>query len=89
MRLVPFTASCVGLLGSSGAAFGQTQQPASPPPLEEVIVTGSYIGRPTQADSPAPLTVISQDDIGSLGVNEISDVIERLTINTGSQNNLV
>ena len=55
--------------------------------IEEVIITGSYIRRATQADSPAPLSTITQEDLIALGVNEISDVIERLTINTGSQNN--
>jgi outer membrane receptor protein involved in Fe transport len=73
----------------AGTAQSQTQAAASAgnQPLEEIVVTGSYIGRPTQADSPAPLRVITQGDIGALGVNELSDVIERLTINTGSQNN--
>lgn len=56
-------------------------------PIEEVIVTGSYIRRPSQADSPSPLTMVTAEDLAALGVNEISDVIERLTINTGSQNN--
>ena len=55
--------------------------------IEEVIVTGSYIRRPAQADSPAPLSTITRQDLIALGANEISDVIERLTINTGSQNN--
>lgn len=55
--------------------------------IEEIIVTGSHIRRATQADSPAPLSTITQQDLLALGVNEISDVIERLTINTGSQNN--
>jgi len=88
MRIFRFAVPCFGLIGIAGAASAQTQNTApSQQPIEEIVVTGSYIGRPTQADSPAPLRVISQDDIGALGVNKISDVIERLTINTGSQNN--
>jgi len=63
------------------------QEAGEQPVMEEIVVTGTYIRRPTQADSPSPLSVISQDDLSALGVNEISDVIERLTINTGSQNN--
>jgi outer membrane receptor protein involved in Fe transport len=55
--------------------------------MEEIVVTGSYIRRPTQAASASPVSVISQEDLSALGVNEIGDVIERLTINTGSQNN--
>jgi len=63
------------------------QEPGADQVVEEVIITGSYIRRSLQADSPAPLSTITQDDLIALGVNEISDVIERLTINTGSQNN--
>ena len=55
--------------------------------IEEIVVTGSYIRRESQFDSPSPLTTIGFEDIADLGVNEISDVIERMTINTGSQNN--
>ena len=67
---------------------GLSQQPVqSPGAIEEVIVTGSYIRRESQFDSPSPLTTIGFEEIADLGVNEISDIIERLTINTGSQNN--
>jgi len=89
MRILRFAMPWAGICGLIGAAQSQAQPAASaaPPPMEEIVVTGSYIGRPTQADSPAPLSVVTQGDIDALGVNEISDVIERLTINTGSQNN--
>ena len=69
---------------------GLSQQPsqsAAQGAIEEIIVTGSYIRRASQFDSPSPLTTIGFEDIADLGVNEISDIIERLTINTGSQNN--
>lgn len=72
---------------------GLPQQPAQPPAaagpgaIEEIVVTGSYIRRESQFDSPSPLTTIGFEDIADLGVNEISDIIERMTINTGSQNN--
>ena len=54
--------------------------------IEEVIVTGSYIRRQSQLDSPSPLVTVGYEDMEDLGVNEISDIIERMTINTGSQN---
>ena len=67
---------------------GLSQQPVeSPGAIEEIVVTGSYIRRESQFDSPSPLTTIGFEEIADLGVNEISDIIERLTINTGSQNN--
>ncbi len=55
--------------------------------LEELVVTGTYIKRKSQFDSPSPLTSLGLEDLAAFGVNEISDVIEDLTINTGSQNN--
>ena len=77
------------------AAFappGLSQQPAQAPgaiddAIKEIVVTGSYIRRESQLDSPSPLVTIDYEQIQDLGVNEISDVIERMTINTGSQNN--
>lgn len=57
------------------------------PPLEEVIVTGTYIPRASQFDSPSPLVVVGREDIVATGANEIGDLILDLTINTGSQNN--
>jgi iron complex outermembrane recepter protein len=56
-------------------------------PLEEVVVTGTYIPRASQFDSPSPLVVVSRDDIVATGANEIGELIEDLTFNTGSQNN--
>ncbi|MGI9258804.1 MAG: TonB-dependent receptor plug domain-containing protein [Gammaproteobacteria bacterium] len=57
------------------------------PPVEEVIVTGTLILRESQFDVTVPLETISREDFDALGVNEFSDIIEDLTINTGSQNN--
>ena len=63
------------------------QAAQTPEVIEEIVVTGSYIRRGSQLDSPSPLVTIGYEQIQDLGVNEISDVIERMTINTGSQNN--
>ncbi len=68
----------------TGSAFAQQ---AAGGVLEEVIVTGTYIRRQSQFDTPSPLITITREDLDALGVNEISDVIEDLTINTGSENN--
>jgi len=55
--------------------------------IEEVVVTGTYIRRESQFDSPSPLLSVTSDDIAAAGANEIGRVLEDLTINTGSQNN--
>ena len=78
------------MLGCCLAAFplpGRPQPVQAPGAIEEIIVTGSYIRRESQFDSPSPLITIGFERIEDLGVNEISDIIERMTINTGSQNN--
>lgn len=54
--------------------------------IEEVVVTGSYIRRNT-ADSPSPLTVIDRAQIEQTGAIEISDIVNRMTFNSGSTNN--
>jgi iron complex outermembrane receptor protein len=55
--------------------------------IEEVIVTGTYIRRPSQFDSPSPLVNVTSDDLAAAGANDVGRVLEDLTINTGSQNN--
>ena len=62
-------------------------QDAAATPVEEVIVTGSFIRRPSQFDAPSPLITIGRDEMGASGAAEIGDIIEDLTINSGSQNN--
>jgi outer membrane receptor protein involved in Fe transport len=66
-------------------AVGQT--PDQGGQIEEVVVTGTYIRRPSQFDSPSPLVNLDADDLASQGHNEVGRVLEDLTINTGSQNN--
>ena len=61
--------------------------PAAAQEVETVVVTGSYIRRPSQFDSPSPLISVTADDLAATGANEVGRVLEDLTINTGSQNN--
>jgi hypothetical protein len=37
--------------------------------VEEVVVTGSYIRRQSQFDSPSPLITVTREDLTALGVN--------------------
>jgi outer membrane receptor protein involved in Fe transport len=55
--------------------------------VEEIVVTGTYIRRQSQFDSPSPLVSVTSDDLAASGANEVGRVLEDLTINTGSQNN--
>lgn len=55
--------------------------------IEEIVVTGSYIRRTSQFDSPSPIQSVDAGDIEAMGAQNVADVIQTLTINTGSQNN--
>ena len=72
-----------GLLAATAIAVPAAAQEQ----IEEVIVTGSYIRRPSQFDSPSPLVNVTSDDLAATGANDVGRVLEDLTINTGSQNN--
>jgi outer membrane receptor protein involved in Fe transport len=54
---------------------------------EEIVITGTYIRRPSQFDSPSPLVNLDADQLAAQGHIEVGRVLEDLTINTGSQNN--
>jgi outer membrane receptor protein involved in Fe transport len=72
-----------GLLAATAIAVPAAAQDR----VEEIIVTGSYIRRPSQFDSPSPLVNVTSDDLAATGANDVGRVLEDLTINTGSQNN--
>ncbi len=55
--------------------------------LEEVVVTGSYLSRFRQSDLPSPTSVLDAKYLENIGAANIADVVQNLTINSGSQNN--
>jgi len=55
--------------------------------LERVVVTGSLIRRKSQADLASPLETVTNVDIGNIGAQNLADLTQTLTINTGAQNN--
>ena len=59
-----------------------TDEEASP-----IIVTGSRIRRQSQADLASPLATIGNESISDIGAQNIADVAQTLTINSGAQNN--
>lgn len=52
-----------------------------------IIVTGSFIKKQNQADLPSPLSTVGSGDIEDIGAQNIADITQTLTINTGAQNN--
>ena len=81
------------LAGSTGAAFAQEQQSApsttesgSTTSLDKVVVTGSRIKK-VDIEGPAPVTVITAEDIEKQGFSTVYDALNTLTEFTGSVQN--
>jgi outer membrane receptor protein involved in Fe transport len=80
-KSVPFSSAL------SVALAAAVVTPAAAQEIEEIVVTGTYIRRPSQFDSPSPLVNMTTEDVAATGANDLGRVLEDLTINTGSQNN--
>src|SRR5687768_4474038 len=73
------------------AAMAQEEQPTTPPTssaqstatLDKVVVTGSRIKR-AEIEGPAPVTVITAEDIERQGFTTVYDALNTLTQFTGS-----
>jgi len=78
-----------GVVGLSATAaslgWSATTDQAGQAAIEEIVVTGSYIRRTTES-SASPLTVVDRVQIEQYGTIEPSDVINRMTFNSGSTN---
>ena len=73
-----------GMLAMAGSAMAQ-ELPGSAPPAgasEEIVVLGSRIPR-VQKEGPAPVTVITADDILRGGFQSVPDVLRGVTQNGG------
>ncbi|MBT6032578.1 MAG: TonB-dependent receptor [Kordiimonadaceae bacterium] len=55
--------------------------------VDTIYVTGSYIKRQTQENSPSPLNVMTSGDISAQGINVLSDLARNMTFNAGSELN--
>ena len=74
---------CLAIVAPPVAAQGAEEGEA----IEEVVVTGSYIRRTSQFDSPSPIDSVDAAQLEAIGATSIANVVQTLTINTGSQNN--
>ena len=55
--------------------------------VELILVTGSFVRRSENFESPSPLAVVDSVAIDSIGAKNIADITQTLTINTGAENN--
>lgn len=66
-------------------AFAQ-EEPKDSEEIELIMVTGSFVRRSENFESPSPLSVVDSVDISAIGAKNIGDITQTLTINTGSEN---
>ncbi len=52
-----------------------------------IVVTGSFIRRDSQADLASPLATVDAGAIDDIGAQNIGEITQSLTINSGAQNN--
>lgn len=83
-RLLGTFAVTAGLAGTAAAQTGDIDPPRG---MEEVRVTGTHIKGLEQEDLPSPLLSIDRNQIKNIGAMRMSDIVNNLTINTGSENN--
>jgi len=79
-----------GMVLAPQAAFAQDNEQdtsASESEGNAILVTGSRIRRQSQADLASPLATIGSEAISDIGAQNIADITQTLTINTGAQNN--
>jgi len=53
----------------------------------QILVTGSRIRRQSQADLASPLATVGAEAIADIGAQNIGEITQTLTINSGAQNN--
>lgn len=69
-----------------GLAFsGSAHAATADPPVEEMVVTGSFIKRST-FDSSSPIDFVGQEDFAKSGATSVRDIAQNLTYNIGSEN---
>lgn len=62
------------------------EQAADEQEVELILVTGSFVRRSENFESPSPLAVVDSVAIDAIGAKNIGDITQTLTINTGAEN---
>ena len=79
-----------GMMLAPTAAYAQDNNVDTAASEDEgpaIVVTGSRIRRQSQADLASPLATIGSESISDIGAQNIAEITQTLTINTGAQNN--
>ncbi|MEL7217778.1 MAG: TonB-dependent receptor plug domain-containing protein, partial [Pseudomonadota bacterium] len=75
---IPFTAHAQDAEAIEDAAVSEENT---------ILVTGSRIRRQSQADLASPLATLGNEAIADIGAQNIGEITQTLTINSGAQNN--
>jgi iron complex outermembrane receptor protein len=70
----------------STSVIAQEEEVNKKEDIEMIIVTGSFVRRSENFESPSPLAVMDAGEIDSIGAKSIGDITQTLTINTGAEN---
>ena len=84
-RVSLIAAAVAAHLFAPQTAFAQNQS-AEAEDVELILVTGSFVRRSENFESPSPLAVVDSIAIDALGAKSIGDITQTLTINTGAEN---
>ena len=77
---------CSPYIASAQEADVESEQEAKKD-VELILVTGSFVRRSENFESPSPLAVVDSVAIDAIGAKNIADITQTLTINTGAENN--
>lgn len=75
----------ITLLASSGVILAQESNADGDEPLEEIIITGSYIKGSTTTGA-LPISVLGRSEMEALGSPTTTDIVNDMVINFGSEN---
>jgi iron complex outermembrane receptor protein len=78
------TASRWVFVGALGALAVPVAHAAEDAEMEEMVITGSYLKRAVE-DSSAPLSVLTSADIEDLGAADVSEIVQAMPWQSGSQ----
>jgi outer membrane receptor for ferrienterochelin and colicin len=81
-----FVAAQLMAIPSIALAQATDENEAENSEVELIMVTGSFVRRSENFESPSPLAVIDSVSIDAIGAKNIADITQTLTINTGSEN---
>ncbi|WP_371194485.1 TonB-dependent receptor plug domain-containing protein [Glaciecola sp. SC05] len=74
------------LMTLPSVALAQSADENEASEVELILVTGSFVRRSENFESPSPLQVVDSVAIETIGAKNIADITQTLTINTGSEN---